>query len=260
MEQMINAIILGIVEGLTEFLPVSSTGHLIFVGDLIGFESKGRVFEIAIQLGAILAILVKFRHRFLKVATTLNEKSSQNFVVNILLAFMPAMAIGVFAHSFIKAHLFSTTVVAINLVLGGIAIILIENMVKKIRFNTVDDIKPYTALKIGFFQCIAMIPGVSRSGATIMGSLLMGVERKAAAEFSFFLAVPTMLAATTYDIYKNYAVLDLSQINLILTGFFTAFVTALLVVDVAMKIITKHGFKPFAYYRIVVGALILAMM
>lgn len=257
--QIIQAILLGVVEGLTEFLPVSSTGHLIFLGDMMNFQSKGKVFEIAIQLGAILAIIVKYRHKFFSVASSLNSKKSQNFVINLLLAVMPALVIGVFAHSYIKSQLFSVSVVATSLIIGGIAIIIIENIVRKSQIKNVDDIKPYTALKIGLFQCLAMIPGVSRSGATIMGSMLMGLDRKSAAEFSFFLAVPTMLAATSYDIYKNYSILDTSDLTIILIGFFTAFITALLVVDFAIKFITKHGFKPFAYYRIILGAALLML-
>ena len=257
--QIFQAIILGIVEGLTEFLPVSSTGHLIFIGKIIGFESTGKVFEIAIQLGAIFAIIVKYRSKFISVATSLNNPKSQSFVLNLALAFFPAMFVGVLAHSYIKTHLFSVTVVAISLIMGGIAIIIIENMVRKVKVKSIDDIKPFTAFKIGVFQCLAMVPGVSRSGATIMGSLLMGLDRKAAAEFSFFLAVPTMLAATCYDIYKNYAQLDISDINIIIIGFITAFITALLVIDIALKFITRHGFKPFAYYRIILGTSLLIL-
>lgn len=258
-ETIWQAILLGVVEGLTEFIPVSSTGHLIIVRDIIGFAGpQGNVFEIAIQLGAILAICFKFKQRLLGVACELHKNpSAQKFALNIILAFLPAAIIGVFAHSYIKTHLFSPQTVAIALILGGFAILLIESLVRKIQFTEIDAVQPIAALKLGFFQAVAMIPGVSRSGATIMGGLLLGFNRKTATEFSFFLAIPTMFAATAYDLYKNWASLDADSLATIAIGFLTAFCAALLVVSKLVDFVSTHGFKPFAYYRIVLGTLIL---
>ena len=253
-----QAILLGIVEGLTEFIPVSSTGHLIVLRDIIGFSSKGQVFEIAIQLGAILAVCCKYWRKLSGVALTLHSNpKSRSFALNLIIAFLPAAVIGFFAHGYIKSVLFSPQVVAVSLILGGFVILIIERMVKKTRYKSVDDITKLSALKIGFFQSIAMIPGVSRSGATIMGGLLLGFDRKLATEFSFFLAIPTMLAATVYDLYKNWTVLDFDAFALIAIGFVTAFLAALLVVSKVVDFVSTHGFKPFAYYRIVLGMVLL---
>jgi undecaprenyl-diphosphatase len=258
----LTAGLLGLVEGLTEFIPVSSTGHLILLVDLLGFQGPpGRVFEIAIQLGAILAICWLYRQRFLHVATgLLSDTESQRFVTNILLGFLPAMIIGVLAHGFIKSVLFSPWVVATMLVVGGFVILAIERWHPAPKVDHVNQITPGLALKIGLAQCVAMIPGVSRSGATIMGSMLLGVGRAPATEFSFFLAVPTMLAATVYDIYKNWAILSLNDFPLIATGFLFAFLSALLVVKTLIAFVSKNGFAPFAYYRIVIGALMLIIL
>ena len=256
----LNAAFLGIVEGLTEFLPISSTGHLILLVDLLGFQGPpGRVFEIVIQLGAILAIIAVFWRKFWGVLTHLYEPHSQHFVRNIALAFLPAMVIGFFAHSFIKAALFNPTVVAIALIIGGIAILLIEKFKPTPSIHRTEDMSAETALTIGFIQCIAMIPGVSRSGATIMGALMLGVERKAAAEFSFFLAVPTMLAATVYDLYKNHASITSDGVALIAIGFISAFVVALLVVRWVLRFVQTHGYGLFAWYRIALGSVILLL-
>lgn len=259
---LLTAALLGIVEGLTEFIPVSSTGHLILLVDLLGFQGPpGRVFEIAIQFGAILAICWMYRHRFIHVAAGLvNDTESQRFVVNILLGFLPAMVIGVMAHSYIKAVLFSPWVVSVMLVVGGFAILAIERWHPEPRVQHVNQITPGLALKIGLAQCVAMIPGVSRSGATIMGSLLLGCGRAAATEFSFFLAVPTMLAATVYDIYKNWSVLSFDDFPVIAAGFACAFVAAMLVVKTLIAFVSKNGFAPFAYYRIVVGTVMLILL
>lgn len=257
---IIQAVVLGLVEGLTEFIPVSSTGHLILLGEIIGFHSEGRVFEIAIQLGAILAICWKYREKLIGVACTLpTEKKSQNFALNIVLAFLPAAVIGVFAHSYIKEVLFSPIVVSVSLIVGGVIILIVESLVKNFKVQEVEEISWKTALKIGFFQALAMIPGVSRSGATIMGAMTIGVGRKAATEFSFFLAIPTMLGATVYDLYKNWALLELDSFIIIAIGFVTAFLAALLVVSWVIDFVTKNGFKPFAYYRIVVGVIMLCI-
>jgi undecaprenyl-diphosphatase len=259
--EYLNAALLGIIEGLTEFLPISSTGHLILFVDLLKFQGPpGRVFEVAIQFGAILAIMALYWRKFWTVLTTLRSPTSQYFVRNILLAFLPAMAIGVVAHETIKAALFNPTVVAWALMLGGVAILLIEKYKPAPSITATEDMGWKTALTIGFIQCIAMIPGVSRSGATIMGALMLKVERKAAAEFSFFLAVPTMLAATVYDLYKNRGTLDTQGMELIAVGFLSAFIVALLVVRWVVRFVQTHGFALFAWYRIALGAAILALL
>jgi undecaprenyl-diphosphatase len=219
------------------------------------------VFEIVIQLGAILAVCWVYRQRLFDVLIGLpSERGAQRFTLNVLLAFLPAAIVGVIAYPFIKSVLFSTWVVAITLVLGGIAIILIERMVPQNRHAEVEALPWRTALYIGIFQCIAMIPGVSRSGATIMGALLLGVERRTAAEFSFFLAIPTMFAATVYDLYKNRAVLSFDNSLIIAVGFVLAFVSALFVVRTFIGFVGRHGFVPFAVYRIVVGAVMLGLL
>ena len=258
---LLNAAFLGIVEGLTEFLPVSSTGHLILFVDLLKFRGPpGHVFEIVIQLGAILAILVLYWRKFWGVLTHLHEARAQHFVRNILLAFLPAMVIGFFAHDIIKTALFNPTVVAIALIVGGIAILVIEKVKPAPTIHETEDMSAKTALAIGFMQCIAMVPGVSRSGATIMGALLMRVERKTAAEFSFFLAIPTMLAATTYDLYKTGGHLAQDDKATIVVGFVVSFIVALLVVRWLVRFVQTHGFGVFAWYRIALGVVILFLM
>lgn len=262
METLLQALLLGVVEGLTEFLPVSSTGHLILLGDLLGFKGPpGKVFEIVIQLGAILAVCWVYRARlFGAVFNMASDRESLAFVRNILIAFLPSMIIGIIAYKTIKTLLMSPWVVSVTLILGGIAILLIERMVKTPRHHNIEGFSIPLCLKIGLFQCIAMIPGVSRSGATIMGSLVMGVDRRAAAEFSFFLAIPTMAAATVYDLYKNWAVLDFSGSLVIAVGFIAAFLVAMMVVRLAIGFISRHGFAPFAWYRIVVGLIMLGLL
>jgi undecaprenyl-diphosphatase len=259
---LLEALLLGVVEGLTEFIPVSSTGHLILLVDLIGFQGPpGKVFEVVIQLGAIFAICWVYRHRFLRVATGLLSDADQaRFARNILLGFIPAMVIGFFAHGFIKSVLFSPWVVVTTLVLGGFAILLIERIRPEPRHHAVERLPAPTALQIGFCQAVAMIPGVSRSGATIMGGLLLGVDRRTATEFSFFLAVPTMLAATVYDTYKNWAVMSTDHVAVIAVGFFAAFVSALFVVRHVLEFVSRRGFAPFAWYRIVVGIVMAAFL
>src|SRR5918996_3250288 len=231
LELLAGALLLGVVEGLTEFIPVSSTGHLILVVELIGFRGPpGKEFEVVIQLGAILAICWAYRERFVRVATGLMDDPDQvRFVRNILLGFLPAMVIGALAHGFIKAVLFSPWVVVTMLVLGGVAILVIEYARPEPRHYKLERLPALTALQIGLFQAVAMIPGVSRSGASIMGGLLLGVDRRTATEFSFFLAVPTMLAATAYDVYKNWGALDGDNVAVIAVGFVAAFVAALFV-------------------------------
>jgi len=262
MQDLLEAALLGVVEGLTEFLPVSSTGHLILGTELLGFQGPpGKVFEIVIQFGAILAVLVVYARRFLDVALGLrHDPGARRFVMAILLAFLPAAVIGVFAHGFIKGVLFSPFVVCVALIVGGVAILVIERMYPVATVNQIERFSPWLALKIGLIQCIAMIPGVSRSGATILGALMMGVGRKTAAEFSFFLAVPTLAGAAVYDLYKNRATLSLDGGLLIVVGFLAAFIVSMIVIRWMVEFVSRHGFAPFAWYRIVVGAVLLAVL
>ncbi|WP_338426062.1 undecaprenyl-diphosphate phosphatase [Sphingopyxis kveilinensis] len=257
MHDLATIILLGIIEGLTEFLPVSSTGHLILASELLGFTGEGSAaFKIAIQLGAILAVLVAYRARFWAVGMGLlrAEPSAVAFTRNILIGFLPAMLVGAVAYEGIRALLESPATVAAALLVGGVAILAIERMVKEVKVESVEAMPVRTAIAIGVMQCIAMIPGVSRSGATIMGALLMGVERKTAAEFSFFLAVPTMMGATAYSLWKDRAILTFDDMNAIAIGLFVAFLVALVVVKAFVAIVGRFGFAPFAWYRIVVGA------
>jgi len=257
-----QAAFLGLIEGLTEFIPVSSTGHLILAVDLMGFRGPpGKVFEIAIQLGAILAVCCLYAGRLYGIARDLPSRpEARRFVRNVLLAFLPAMVIGFFAHGFIKDVLFSPWVVSVSLIVGGLAILLIERIAPPPRHREVEGFTFRLALGIGLCQTVAMIPGVSRSGATIMGALMLGVERRAAAEFSFFLAIPTMFAATVYDLWKNRALLSFDDGALIATGFVAAFLAGLLVVRALLDFVSKRGFAPFAWYRMAVGGLMLAIL
>jgi undecaprenyl-diphosphatase len=254
-----TAFLLGIVEGITEFLPVSSTGHLILAGALLGYdEERWKVFNIVIQLGAILAVVVLYWRRFYDAAIGLfrREPASFHFFGNILLAFLPAAVIGLLLHKQIEALLGEPMVVAVALVIGGIAILAIESRFKRYDTFSVETMSWKTALGIGFLQCLAMIPGVSRSGATILGALLLGVDRKTAAEFSFFLAVPTMLGATTLELVKNHHAIGANMAGGagdIAIGFVTAFVVAMVVVRGFVTLVSRHGFKPFAWYRIAAG-------
>lgn len=260
---LLQAFLLGLLEGLTEFLPVSSTGHLILAAELIGFKGEGSVaFKIAIQLGAILAVLVAYRARFTAVLVGLSrrEPSAIIFTRNILLGFLPAMLVGVVAYSAIRALLESPETVAVALILGGIAILVIERFIPPRVQGSVETMPWKTAAGVGVVQCLAMIPGVSRSGATIMGGLLMGLDRKTAAEFSFFLAVPTMAAATVYSLWKERDLLSFDDLGLIAVGFVTAFVTALLVVKWLVGFVARRGFAPFAWYRIVLGTVALVWL
>jgi undecaprenyl-diphosphatase len=251
------AVLLGIIEGLTEFLPVSSTGHLILAGELVGFTDNSSIaFKIAIQLGAILAVLLVYWQRFWAVGMGLlkAQPGAIAFTRNILLGFVPALLIGVVAYDAIRAAMQTPEIVAIALIVGGIIILALERIVKNVRFHSVEDIPFGTALSIGLIQCTAMLPGVSRSGATIMGGLMMGVERKTAAEFSFFLAVPTMMAATVYALWRDRALLSADDLDMIAIGFTAAFVVAVIVVKAFVALVGRYGFAPFAYYRIIVGS------
>lgn len=256
MHDLLTVILLGILEGLTEFLPVSSTGHLILAADLLGFTGEGSAaFKIAIQLGAILAVLVAYRQRFWNVGMGLlrADPDAVMFTRNILIGFLPAMLIGAVAYDSIRALLQSPATVAVALILGGIVILVIERMIKVVKVESVEAMPLKTAVIIGVVQCIAMIPGVSRSGATIMGALLMGVERKTAAEFSFFLAVPTMIGATAYSLFKDRDVLSFDDMQAIGIGLAVAFVVALAVVKAFVAVVGRFGFAPFAWYRILIG-------
>lgn len=260
----LTAVLLGLVEGLTEFIPVSSTGHLILLVDLFGFRGPpGRVFEIAIQLGAILAVCWAYQGKLLYIVKRLPfDRQAQHFAVVILIAFAPAAAVGALGHGFIKGVLFSPWVVATNLVLGGFAILAIERSVAADQGASpaVERLAYSTAFKIGLFQMLAMIPGVSRSGATIMGARLLGVDRPTAAEFSFFLAIPTMLGATVFDLYKGRAGLEAGGILMIAIGFVAAFLAGLMVVRKVVSFVSLHGFAPFAWYRIAIGTTMLVVL
>lgn len=260
MSDLLTVILLGIVEGLTEFIPVSSTGHLVLAGALLGFkDGSGGAFDIVIQLGAILSVIVLYWRRFWDVAIGLSgwKQGPVAFTRNILLGFLPSAAIGALAYKAIKTMLETPAIVAWALILGGVAILAIERMAKTIHTDTVEAMSWKTALGIGFIQCLSMIPGVSRSGATIMGALVLGVERKTAAEFSFFVAVPTMMGASTLALYKEGAALAAADISNIAIGFAISFVVAALVIKGFMAIVTRYGFAPFAWYRIVAGVVAL---
>ena len=256
----LQATILGLVEGATEFIPVSSTGHLILVGDWLGFnDERAKTFDIFILLAAILAVAWLYRHRVARLARVWGEApEDRRLAVNLLLAFVPAAAVGFLTHHWIKAYLFTPWVVATALVLGGVAILAIEALQVRLRVPTMDDIPPRTALGIGVAQCLSLVPGVSRSGATIMGGLILGLSRTAATEFSFFLAIPTLGAATVYQLYKERALLNADDIGMWAVGFVSAFVSAFLCVRWLLRFISTHDFVPFAWYRIVFGIVVLA--
>lgn len=253
------ALVLGVLEGLTEFLPISSTGHLIIVGDLLGFTGpRAATFKIVIQLGAILAICWLYRHRLLDTVRNLpGDPSAQRFVLNLAVAFIPAAVLGLLFHDFIKRVLFSPVVVAVALIAGGVVILIIERQVHRFRVDSVEAMSWRDALKVGLAQTLALIPGVSRSGATIMGGLVSGLSRRTATEFSFFLAIPVMFAATGYDLLSSWELLRPADVPIFLTGFIAAFVSALLAVRLLLRYISNHDFTVFAWYRIVFGLVVL---
>jgi undecaprenyl-diphosphatase len=259
---ILTAALLGAVEGLTEFIPVSSTGHLILLVDLLGFRGPpGRVFEIFIQLGAISAICWVYRAKFLGVLFGLaREREAQRFATNLLIAVIPAIVIGAVAIDLIKEMLFSPWTVSAALIGGGFAILWIERHHPPARITTTDEMSPGLAFKIGLCQVAAMFPGVSRSGATILGAMLLGVGRAAATEFSFFLAVPTMVAATGYDLARNWRALDGGDALVLAVGFFSAFLAALVVVRTLIAFVSQRGFYPFAWYRIGLGLVMLLVL
>ncbi len=256
---LLKAALLGIVEGLTEFLPISSTGHLIIIGDLIGYNDEtSKVFKIVIQLGAILAVCWDYRERLGKMVIGLpSDPVAQRFASLLLIGFLPAAVLGLMFHSTIKALLFNPITVATALIVGGFIILYLEKRAYHPRINSVDEMRWPDALKVGFAQALAMIPGTSRSGATIMGGMAFGLSRKTAAEFSFFLAIPTMFAATAYDLYKNWALLSMADLPVFAVGFVTAFIAAMWAVRAFVRFISNHTFVVFAWYRIVFGLLVL---
>lgn len=258
------ALILGIVEGLTEFLPISSTGHLIVAGSLLGYTgAEASTFEIVIQAGAILAILWEYRARFVHVATgAFSDPAAQRFIVNLAVAFLPAAVLGLaFSHA-IKARLFAPVPVALAFIIGGLVILWAERRQRRdptsVRVDSVDAMTALDAFKVGCAQAFALIPGTSRSGATIIGGMLFGLSRKAATEFSFFLAVPTLLAATAYSLWKDASLLTADKWPLLAVGFVAAFVSAFLCVRWLIRYVSRHDFIPFAWYRIAFGLFILA--
>src|SRR5574340_630172 len=256
---LLKAAILGIVEGLTEFLPISSTGHLIILGDLLDYNDEtSKVFKIVIQLAAILAVCWDYRERLTKMVVGLpSDAPSQRFAAMLFIGFLPAAILGFMFHSTIKALLFNPITVATALIVGGFIILYVEKRAYHPRINSVDEMRWPDALKVGFAQAVAMIPGTSRSGATIMGGLIFGLSRKAAAEFSFFLAIPTMFAATAYDLYKNWTLLHASDVPLFMAGGVAAFVSALIAVRTLIKFVSRHDYTLFAWYRIAFGLIVL---
>ena len=257
---LIKALLLGILEGLTEFIPVSSTGHLIVASSLLDFtDARAKVFAIAIQFGAILAVCWAQREKLLSVSRGLlsNDRASRQFALNLLVAFMPAVVIGLLFHQTIKTYLFSPLTVAAALAVGGIAILWVESRQFRPRIPDIDEMRWTDALKVGMAQTLAMFPGVSRSGATIMGGMLFGLSRESATRFSFFLAIPTMFAATVYDLYANRALLSVADFPVFAIGFIAAFIAALLTVRALLAYVARHSFRPFAWYRIAFGGLVL---
>lgn len=254
-QSIISALVLGIIEGLTEFIPVSSTAHVLLAGHFLGFESPGNTFAVLIQLGAILAILLVYFRKLWEIAMALpTSGKARRFVLTVLLAFMPAAVIGALAHDFIKTILFETPMlICIVLILGGFVLLAVDRMAIRPKYTDIMDYPPSLAFKIGLFQCLAMVPGTSRSGATIVGSLLMGTDKRSAAEFSFFLAMPTMLGAFTLDLYKNRDLIRFDDGIVIAIGFTAAFVMALAVVRSLLDFVSSRGYAPFAWWRIAVG-------
>ena len=261
---LIKAALMGVVEGLTEFLPISSTGHLILAGALLGFnDDKAKVFDIAIQTGAIGAVILVY---WQKIRTTLvslpTDTQARQFAVNVLIAFVPAVLLGLLFGKAIKAHLFTPMVVASTFILGGVVILWAERRQAQlpgaVRIQEVDDMSWKDALKVGLVQCLAMVPGTSRSGATIIGGMLMGLSRKAATDFSFYLAIPTLIGAGAYSLFKERALLSWADVPMFGVGLLASFVSAWLCVRWLLRFIATHSFTGFAWYRIVFGVVVLA--
>ncbi|MEO5655425.1 MAG: undecaprenyl-diphosphate phosphatase [Nitrosospira sp.] len=255
----LKALILGIIEGLTEFLPISSTGHLILAADLLDFnDDKGKVFTIVIQLGAILAVCWEYRVKIRSVVADVGSRQDANrFVLNLFIAFLPAAILGLLFIKTIKQYLFHPVPVATAFIIGGILILWAERRQHVVEVERVEDMDWKHALKVGLMQCLALIPGTSRSGATIIGGLFFGLSRKAATEFSFFLAIPVMFAATFYDIFKNRDILHFDDIGVFFIGFVASFISALLAVRGLLRFISHHDFTVFAWYRIGFGIIVL---
>ncbi|MEM9968382.1 MAG: undecaprenyl-diphosphate phosphatase [Pseudomonadota bacterium] len=249
------AAFLGLVEGLTEFIPVSSTGHLLIIGHFVGFDSAGNAFEVIIQFGAVLAILTVYAARLWSVFSAApRDPEARQFILTVSLAFLPAVFIGVLAHDFIKTVLFETpTLIAVMLILGGAVLLLVDHLARAPVHKDAMRFPISMAVKIGFIQCLAMIPGTSRSGATIVGALMLGASKRAAAEFSFFLSMPTMAGAFAYDLYQNRDILDASALGDIAVGFVMAFLSAVLVVRWLLEYVSRHGYALFGWWRIAVG-------
>ena len=250
------AALLGLIEGLTEFIPVSSTGHLLLAGYFLGFESAGKTFEVVIQLGAVLAILSIYAGKLIGVLRDApSDPAARRFIASVLIAFAPAVVIGVLAHDFIKDVLFETPMlIAVMLVIGGVVLLVVDRIAPEPHHDGAMRLPIKTSLAIGFIQCLAMIPGVSRSGATIVGAMMLGTSKRAAAEFSFFLSMPTMAGAFAYDLYKNRDVLDASAMGEIAVGFVVAFVAAVLVVKWLLGYVSRNGYALFGCWRIIVGS------
>ncbi|MFY8040131.1 MAG: undecaprenyl-diphosphate phosphatase [Bosea sp. (in: a-proteobacteria)] len=259
----LKALLLGIVEGLTEFIPVSSTGHLLLIDHFLGIgdDDFGKTFAVLIQLGAILAILSVYFGKLWKVATTLGSSAqSRRFVIGVLIAFLPAALFGAILHGFIKGVLFNPVVVCCTLIAGGLILLVVDELSLETKHDDAMAFPLPMYLKIGLIQCLAMVPGVSRSGSSIVGAMLLGASKRAAAEFSFFLAMPTMAGAFAFDLLKNHKQLSVDNIVLIAIGFVAAFLAGLVVVKKLLDIVSNYGFKPFAYWRIIVGSIGLALV
>jgi len=257
---LVKAAVMGVVEGLTEFLPISSTGHLILAGALLGFDDeKAKVFDIAIQTGAIFAVILYYWQKIRETLVQLpTQEKAQRFSMNVTVAFLPAAIIGVMFAKAIKAHLFNGWVVATTFIIGGFIILWAEKRQQTaVRIDSVDDMHWTDALKVGFVQCLAMIPGTSRSGATIIGGMLLGLSRKAATEFSFYLAIPTLIGAGVYTLYKERAMLSVADVPMFAVGFVFSFIFAWLCVRWLLRYISTHSFTPFAWYRIAFGIVVL---
>lgn len=257
---LVKAAIMGVVEGLTEFLPISSTGHLILAGALLGFDdAKAKVFDIAIQTGAIFAVILVYWQKIRATLVALpSQRSAQRFALNVLIGFFPAVLLGLLLGKAIKAHLFTPTVVASTFIIGGFIILWAERRPQSAtRIAEVDDMGPIDALKVGLVQCLAMVPGTSRSGATIIGGMLLGLSRKAATDYSFFLAIPTLIGAGVYSLYKERELLQVADLPMFAVGLFFSFVSAWLCVRWLLRYISTHSFVPFAWYRIAFGLLVL---
>ncbi len=266
---LLKAAVMGVVEGLTEFLPISSTGHLILAGALLGFDDeKAKVFDIAIQTGAIFAVIIVYWQKIASTVVALpTQRLARRFVLNVFIAFVPAVVLGLLFGKAIKAHLFTPTVVASTFIIGGIIILWVEGWGRKplheghpddhVRIINVESMTPLDALKVGLVQCLAMVPGTSRSGATIIGGMLLGMSRKAATDFSFYLAIPTLIGAGAYSLYKERALLSMADLPMFVVGLVFSFLSAWACVRWLLRYISTHNFVPFAWYRIGFGAVVL---